>query len=416
MTGAPRTVSAGHVARWSGVIGLCLLGAATSAHAESWQIQPAVSAQESYDDNPRLLPGEKQSVFATSASGALELSRLTEIEEVRGLVRLDGTTYSGSTRGLRDKVQALARLRAFRKGELSRWGGELSYRRDDLLETVQVVLNPQDVTVTPDDTVDTALVRQSVTRNRLIIQPQWSRHLTSRWSVGAQYRYYSVGYDQTEGTGLVEYTDNRVKGTTSYNVTELDSASLSLEASRYDAAMVDRVYDSYTLLGGYEHKFTELMRGGIEAGISHVNINTETQSGSEDGYIVRLTGTKLTGLTRFGLRMGHELYPSGSGDVVQTDEAVFNMYRKITQLMSFSLRTRLYETKSLRRDNPDANRRYLTIDAGLHKKLTRWWTVEGAYRYRRQKRDIDPQSGESNALLVSVKYTRPTAVGDLFGQ
>jgi hypothetical protein len=38
--------------------------------------------------------------------------------------------------------------------------------------------------------------------------------------------------------------------------------------------------------------------------------------------------------------------------------------------------------------------------------------VGAAYRYRRQKAQIDPVSAESNAILLSLKYTPPSEIRD----
>lgn len=394
--------------------GMAWVGVAQEARAEAWQIRPSISLEGSYDDNARMVvEGDEDEVMATSLIGALELSRLSEVRETRGVLRWDAIRYSGDDEQLDDRDNQLARLQHVTKGELHEWGVEASYRRDTLLRTVNVSFDPEDVELEPDDDVDDVLVRRSVRRNRMVVRPSWERNLSERWSVRTEYRYNDVDFDDVGTATLTGYTDHTVTLGTRFKVSEIDTAGLSVDANRYTADAFDRTFDTLGVRGSYSRQFTELTTGVVDLGVSRVSFDTETESGEDTGLIFNVGGTRRTALARFTGTVGRRLYPSGSGDIIRSDELVFNMNRKLTELSGLRVRARVFENQALSRDRPEANRRYLMAEAAWNRSLTRWWSVEASYRYRRQKRDLDPNAADSNAVFLSVKYTKPTDVDDI---
>lgn len=389
--------------------------AADQAYAEAWQIEPSVSLQASFDDNARMtVEGDEDEVLATSLIGAVELGRITEIGSTRGVLRWDAIRYSGDDEQLDDRDNQLARLQHRSQGELSEWGVEASLRRDTLLRTVDVNFDPQDIEIEPDDDVDDVLVRQSIRRERLVVRPHYTRNLSERLRLRTEYRYNTVDFDHVEGAAVTAYTDHSVTVGAHYDVSEIDTVTFSVGGGRYTADDFDRTYESVELRGGYSHAFSELTTGVVELGVNRLSFDTDGESGDDTGFIFSVGGTKRTGLTRFSGTAGRRLYPSGSGDVIRSDEIKFRMNRRLTERSGIRLRARLFENEALSRDRPESNRRFLNAEAAWIRSLTQWWSFETSYRYRRQKRDVDPDSASSNAVFVSVKYTKPSALGDLF--
>lgn len=389
-------------------------GAMHGARAEAWQIQPSISLQGSYDDNARMIAGEEDEVTSTSVIGALELSRLGEVRETRAVLRYDAIRYSGDDEGLDDRDNQLARLQHRSRGELHEWGLEASYRRDTLLRTVDVSFDPEDIELEPDDDVDDVLVRRSVRRNRTVFRPNWTRELSERWKIRTEYRYNDVEFDDVGAEVLTDYTDHTLTLGTQYDLSEISAMTLAVDGNHYTADNFDRTYDSVALRAGYTRRFSELTTGVIDLGVSRVSFDTESESGEDTGFIFSVGGTKRTALTRFTGTVGRRLYSSGSGDVIRSDEVVFRMNRKLTELSGLKIRARVFENAALSRDRPEANRRYLLAEAGWNRRLTQWWSVEAMYRYRRQKRDIDPNSADSNAVFLTIKYTKPSALDAVF--
>ena len=83
--------------------------------------------------------------------------------------------------------------------------------------------------------------------------------------------------------------------------------------------------------------------------------------------------------------------------------------------LSFSFKSRLFQNRLLRDNDADASRadrRYVSIRPSLTWNFAPWWKLIGTYQYRREKRDGEPESAESNAIFVSVVYSKPTNISE----
>jgi hypothetical protein len=108
-----------------------------------------------------------------------------------------------------------------------------------------------------------------------------------------------------------------------------------------------------------------------------------------------------------------DVQPSSSGSQVETQELTGDIFRIINPRLNFSLRARAYEPDRLGANEEDRfARRFISIEPKIDWKYARNWTVSAAYRYRRQKARIDPVPAESNAILLSLKYTPPSKIRD----
>lgn len=391
---------------------LCILAANGTAYGEAWQIEPQLSTGIGHNDNWSLSANDPAKVSSARVAGDLALSRITELTEISGVVRLDKVKYWGDTDHLRDNSNQLFRFSGlFRdRDEVSQLRVAGSLRRDTLLRTVQVAFEPGDVGIDPDPDVDEGVVRVSVDRNRLYFRPSWTTNLTERVAAGVGYDYNKVTYDNAGGTGLLDFTDETLTGSVSYKATERDRFNVQYHANRYLAPDGDRHFDSRALVVGLDHGFSEILKGSLSLGTVSTSYDTPAESGDDKGMTLRVRGSRLAGLRRFSLLFGRARYPSGSGDVVQTDEIVFNMSQRLSEKTTVSLRARLFENSSLREDNPDVNRRFFSIRPRLRWRLTRWWYLDAFYQYRRQKRDIESTSAKGNEVYLSLVYSQPTTL------
>ncbi len=133
----------------------------------------------------------------------------------------------------------------------------------------------------------------------------------------------------------------------------------------------------------------------------------------QDGWLANVTLTKSTGITRYTGKFGVDVLPSDVGSQVESMELVGDMFREIGPLLDFSFRVRAYEPDALNNvSNSAFSRRFLSMEPKLIWRFSRAWTAAASYRYRRQKSRDDFNSGESNALLFSLKYTPPSAIRD----
>jgi hypothetical protein len=203
----------------------------------------------------------------------------------------------------------------------------------------------------------------------------------------------------------------------------------------------ERQASTSTFRLGYERAFSQTLTIGLELGVFEtITDNTDLYQESdesvdepdrlllsdtgrmnlleegeakEQGYLTKLTVRKDTDITRYSLKMGVDVLPSDVGSQVEALEVIGDMVREIGPLLDFSFRVRAYEPDSFNSSNDDEfKRRFLSLEPRLIWRYTRAWTLAAAYRYRRQKSQTRLESGESNALLFSLKYTPPSAIRD----
>ncbi len=378
----------------------------TAALGEALVLEPSVSLRAFYDDNAALTVDNHRTTSSSELLGALKLSRITEAMELRGVARLNMLLSSGDD-VYREKDNQLISLVFARKGELSRWEVAGSWRRDSIVRSVRVT-DLSDVGQEPDDDVDAGLVHVSIRRNRYIVKPSWSYRFSPRTEIAAGYGFDNVVFEDTGNTTLFDYQNHSLFGRHFYRITERDRLTTTLSTKLFRAPSVDREYDSDNLLFGLEHSYSETATGHFQIGWQRTRYESRYDSGEKGGVLVQLYAEKRTGLTKFSGRIGRSTFASGAGDVVNSDTLVFNMVRDLSETMRFSLQVKAFQNESIRRDNPDANRRYLSLTPGLRWRITQWWSVSASYRYRRQNRDTDAGSAESNAIYLSMRYARPT--------
>lgn len=172
--------------------------------------------------------------------------------------------------------------------------------------------------------------------------------------------------------------------------------------------------DTSRIIFGYQRQFSPTFTGGIQFGYFTADSDTFGETQTNDGYTTQLSAARLRGLDRFSARFGVEVFPSDVGDVVESLELVGDYQRELSRLTTFNLRVRAFEPDAVN-DANDADRfarRFFSLEPKIVWRFTRAWTAAASYRYRRQKSQTDPQSGDSNALLLSIKYTPPSALRD----
>jgi len=197
----------------------------------------------------------------------------------------------------------------------------------------------------------------------------------------------------------------------------------------------DTVSKTTTLRAGYDRAFTPTLNIGFQVGIYSNKIDEtdvlresdatpyisaqerqdalDSRVRTNDGYLANITATKNTGITTYSAKFGVDVFPSDIGSQVESLEAVGDLFRELGPLLDFSFRVRAYEPDAFNANGDDKfARRFLSMEPKIIWRFTRAWTAAASYRYRRQKSQAATSSGESNALLFSIKYTPPSAIRD----
>jgi len=176
----------------------------------------------------------------------------------------------------------------------------------------------------------------------------------------------------------------------------------------------DTTTDTARISLGYERNFSPTFVAGVQAGYFTARTDTFGVKETNDGYTGAITASKVNSLDTYSIKFGVEIFPSDIGEVVESLELIGDYSRPITRLLDFSFRFRAFEPDAIS-DLNDADRfarRFISIEPKLIWNFKRAWTFGASYRYRRQKSQVDPAAGDSNALLFSINYTPLSAIAD----
>lgn len=382
-----------------------------TAYAQTWEILPSLQLQMEYNNNFDLTPDAPIEGFASEIIGSLDISRLTEIWQFRGFGEVDATQYSSDE--LDNTTNYFFGFASRYNPERSDWRLDGSYKRDTLFRTLDRIVTTQGVTPGQGEDVDVLLPQpeeRQVTRELRTIKPTFGAQLSERSRIQLSYNLNDVAYSETQGTDLSDYRNHRLTLQNSYSLTERDALVTIAGANLYRASGVDRKYDSYGLLAGVDHRFSEQSRGGFRVGIQHTSFETPNENGDESGFLGSIFGSRKTEDTVFDATLERNLYPSGSGGMVQTDQILLRMNKELSPRLAFLLTARAFRTESVGTRNNQNDRNYLSFEPALNWALTESWSVQASYNYVRQKEQGDPEAADSNAVFVSLNYAPQSAV------
>ena len=395
------------------------------ASGNAWVLEPSIKLDVGYDDNYEMVTGteverdpetgelkkvEPQSVTVSKVTGEIVLRRQTEAHYFRGGLLADAEAYQGADNSEPNANQVLYFYTTFNQPRY-RWGANFRYRRDSLLREAEADTSldlPAEEQEVQDATVDQLL---DVTRHRIYFNPFYRYNLTRRTDLGVGYELSYVDHDETSND-VENYTNQTVSIDLGRKVTPRDKLTGKIGFSLFTPESTEQSSNDYEtgfFRIGYERSLSPTFTVGGDVGLRITNFTEDNEDQTEEGPIASVSAVKKTGLTRFELLAGLELYPSSIGEVVQTQELVANVTRNLSELSQFSVKSRFYENtvisgNSAGKENEN-DRRNLTIRPEISWQLSREWKVGAAYRYRREKLEKNPSSAEGNALLFSVKYT-----------
>lgn len=396
--------------RYAAVL-LVLIACPIIAAADEWSATPSIQLRGSHDDNIGLATTDPVSVWGSSVSPLLDLRKRT----ASGLLALGGrvTFNRYSNDSIRDTNVQLLKFSGRSSTRLDRFSFTGTYKRDTTVATITDTTsnNEVDGDETPVDAgdVDSNLVQAIVRRNRLSFRPSWNRTLSRTMSMSLGYSLNDTRFSEDAGTSLVDYRRQGVSASLAGELSRQDSWNTGVSFSRYDAPDRGSETEDYDISAGFTREFSPLLRGDVSLGFrtSTTSLGDEEVVSSGSSFNLNLV-RKGSERTTYRLYLERELYPSGAGTVVLSDNIRVNYGYDVSPLLTFSAWLAAFRNKSLDFFSENTDRKYYSIEPGFRWRLTRLWSVNGSYRYRWQKYDNQDGAAESNAVFLAVNYAWPT--------
>lgn len=391
---------------------LPLLSGWGDAMAAEWLVEPIATLAARYDDNIGLEQGDGESTRSTTLAVGAQVRRNTEVFDMRARALTSYVDYDN----LDDRDQQAADLAARYEAERHAWGLNAVLKRDTTFTVLTEDATGRTVDGVPEapsgpdgigepDLPDVGVSEVQVRRNRLTLRPRWEYDLTQRTSIGVDYRFIDVSYEDDVETDLTDHRTHAVEGRLAYRLAPNETLIGSVEAARFRADEIDVETDNVSLLGGYERAFTPVTRATFTLGLRRSEVSDGGADDSSNGVIVRAGIARTLRAGRLSAEVGRDVRPSGLGEMVESDYLDFLFERDLTPRLTFFAGGLAFNLRSVRDEELErVERRYYRVEPGLRYELTRWTSIGASYRYRWQDRETDAESAESNAFLVSLEY------------
>lgn len=371
---------------------LCWFGAAGTVRAERWYIQPEASVYGFWEDNIRLTTDNKIESPGVIARGDIEAGRITESSEISINSAAVARQYF-SERDL-NTVDFYFDGTGVSRGE-----------RNALELRGQYVL---DSTLTSEEGT-TGFVQRRDRRNKWLLAPRWIHQLTERARLSAEGSYEEVDYDGNERFGLLDYRYGVAGIGATYSLTERTQLQGQFSYARYDAKDAVNESDTFGLVGGVAHSFSETLNMTLLAGGRRAETTRPAAFGSVDketstGGVFTISMDKRFEVGSLKIAANRALEPSGGGELVDTYALSIRWNQPINSRWRWSLESRAYRNAMPSGEKSRQDRKFLTVTPRITYLLDEEWSLVGGYRYRYQKYDFSTEPAEANALFLTLRW------------
>ena len=395
------------------VVAAALLLASHTAYA-AWDMFPSFTAEAGVDDNVRLDSQGEEKGTSAALEGRLTVRNVSETHTVQAIAAVRqseffGTDVKGGTTGLAT-ISANKRTERITYGFLGNYTnqpllrfGVIDTQSGQLIGSVESsVVNSGILTeVNPD--LDIGFVEEQIRRKGIYLSPNVSYQLSTRSNIQLSGRFNDSSYGAKGAQlGLEDSQGYGTSATYSYEVSERTSlhATVAADYFRPDSSPDSDRYDTTV---GVTRTLTDRTRFLVEVGVGR----SDTKSGSKDTTVVyRASLDHRLERGQIGLSASRDTYPTGYGNVVETDQLTADLRYSLTERWDVQVRGSYTSTTSdldvaLRFNDAD----YMNIESRLGYALTPNWKVGGAYRFSWTDRQVDPDTAQGNAVFAFVSYT-----------
>jgi len=379
-----------------------------SALAELWRFSPSLTLEGRYDDNIRLRTIPHNDVAGLLLKGQLGFSRLTEVGGVTGRLHLDLSEYRGDNELNDNNENLYLTFASHHNTELNKFSILGSFKSDTTLRKFDAVDAPDEGDVDiPESDIDDGIVSVDIRRNILKISPSLEYKFTERTSLNAVLGYVDVSYqDNQVGSGLFDHDQSSLNAGITHSLNERDSFNTSLGYKFFQSPdNANNQADSYDFTLGYSRSFSEIMSGRIDVGVNYTQQESNLGNRDISGYVLRVNLKRKTEQKRFNLSFSHDLTPSGSGFITESNQLKLRMIHNFSKRLSGSVNF-VYTDRDPVNSSQSKADKYFAFQPRLNWKFDRWWKLSAGYQFRSKENGNDVEKAESNAVFLSISHNK----------
>lgn len=380
----------------------------TTTQAQEWRLEPEVRLGAEYDDNARLRSQEDQiqEIDGYILEGSLGIGYNTQRSSLKVTPRLRSRVYD-ETPDVDSDDQFVDFDYDF-EGLKSEFRINSSYDREAVRTAERSDADP-DID-DPDDipTDDSGLVFTNDQRQRFRFSPQWQYELTERLSIGAQYTYIDVTYDDAISTFLKDYQDQRIEASLGRMFTERTRGYIGVGARRYENDEGTNDVDGYGAVLGVESDVSQTTT--FQAEVGYENTENDATGDSDSSIVGNVNLVRRLETVTMLAQYQRNVAASGSGKVSARDTLNFNLKKQFTERVSAGLGVRAYKTDGIGDQAVTVeDRDQLEFRAEFAVALSRAFSVEADLRHTQLERSGAEGSADSNSIILWLVY-KPTPI------
>ncbi|RME35946.1 MAG: hypothetical protein D6786_00400 [Gammaproteobacteria bacterium] len=374
---------------------LVVLNPALARSAEyAWTPKLDLSAE--YSDNRRVTTISHDPAWGVVLDGAVDLSWATETGSASLVPRINLQRFTGSER-LDSNNYYLDFDGRHALSERHQFGLSAGWER------VATVTSELDDT----GTLFTDRTRNRVTNN---ITPSWTWFHDDRTSLQLAYSYTDVFYQAGRFSGLVDYTYRVASATLTRQLSEIDTLTMTAYQASFNIPDALAKATDYVIQAGYQRQFSPVLSGHLMLGVDRTaseftDILGASHNTAANSVIFDLGLARETERGHWEVNYSRSISPSGRGDQNRRDEIGLNGYHDFDERLRGVVRARYFDNKSgTGRAGASLDRTFAEVQGRLRWRLGPYWSLEGAYTWRRQSYAASGAVGDSNTLSLGLRY------------
>jgi hypothetical protein len=386
---------------------LALLLGAQAASAQAWIFDPRVEVEAIYNDNNRLTdqPGEEIEV----TGGGLDAQVTARKQGAASLFELTPRVHSTffPSESDEESTDYYADLKTEKRTQRTRTG--VGARFADESVVTSELLEADFPGVGLGDPVSGDAGRVSVRNRRRLagVTPTFDFDWTERRHLALQAHYVDVTYQNDTLFEQVGYTDIGGAAGMGFDLTQRSTLSVDLVGSRYSPDNDTEDTTSTGVVAEWRMSPSQVtnfyFRLGSNRSKRDAHGTTPSSSTSSfNGGVGVAWNFQVTNVVIDALRT---TVPSSQGEVVDRDELRFRLTRSFSPRVAGFVALRGIKTNGVDDTTTGVQgRKYYTGRTGFEWRTTRAFSLEGAYEYKWQEYESEPNKAKSNGITLSVVY------------
>lgn len=353
----------------------------SSALADTWRVNPKMSANIGYVDSVRLAD-DSDSAIVLAGYGKVEFGRYAERNSLVLDVGLNFNRYETDDTSLNEDERPFAGLKFnYAISERAEATLNAGYFEDLINGDANSTFDQEELNT---DT-DTGFSGEQLKRGTIKFEPSVGYRVSERIGVEASYYYKERSYDRNGGISDSDDHDFRLGGSYSFN----DRYTLvsELKNIRFETNLDQKVTGN-TFTFGLRHKYSEVAQITYNVGWNEMDFESNLGDTSDSVFTANVRWNLRQEKANFSALLERAQYPSASGGFVLTDLLSVAGNWRLSEKFSAEVSARYFQNESVISglENND-DRDYLTLAPTLSYLLNEKWKIDLRYRYSKQTRD-----------------------------